>query len=167
MFLPLFFAFTFLPAIEIYFLFKIGSLFGGFNTFLFVIFTGMIGAYLARLEGKLILHKISSELNQGQIPSSSIIHGLLIFAGGLLLLTPGFLTDFIGFSFVFPGTRHLLVVFFKGVFEKAIKNGNVQFYGSFSGADMNTNPNNFSRETNEGPRQVSPDTFEAEFERKS
>ncbi len=158
MFLPLFIAFTLLPAIEIYFLFKIGSVFGGLNTILFIIATGAIGAYMARIEGRLILNKISHELNKGQIPSNSIIGGLLIFAGGLLLLTPGFLTDFIGFSFVLPGTRHLLVVFFKGIFEKAIESGNVQFYGSFNGQ---------AHREEQGPRKVGPDTFEAEFERKS
>ena len=166
MFLPLFLAFTLLPAVEIYFLFKIGSALGGFNTFLFVIMTGAIGAYLAKLEGRLILHKISNELNQGQIPSDSIISGLLIFAGGLLLLTPGFLTDFIGFSFVFPGTRHILVLFFKKIFAKAIQNGNVQFYSNFGAGGMNTG-GGFQYEGPSGPRQVEPDTFEAEFEKKS
>ena len=166
MFLPLFMAFTLLPAIEIYFLFKIGSALGGLNTFLFVIFTGAVGAYLAKLEGRLILQKISNELNRGQIPSDSIISGLLIFAGGLLLLTPGFLTDFIGFSFVFPGTRHLLVVFFKGVFGRAIQSGNVQFYSNFTGTGMNGS-SSYHYESYSGPKQVGPDTFEAEYKKKS
>ncbi len=172
MFLPLFLAFTLLPALEVYFLFKIGSLMGGFNTFIFIIFTGALGAYLAKIEGRMILAKIQNELNRGEIPSSSIIHGLLIFAGGLLLLTPGFITDFLGFSFVLPGSRHFLVTIAKSLFEKAIKNGNVQFYGSFNGMNMGgfkSSPHSHSTDNShqsQGPKKVGPDTFEAEFERK-
>ncbi len=164
MLLPLFLAFTLLPALEVYFLFQIGSSLGALNTFFFIIFTGALGAYLAKMEGRLILAKIQGELNQGKIPSSAIIQGLLIFAGGLLLLTPGFITDFLGFSFVIPGTRHIYVSMAQGVFEKVIKSGNVQFYGSFNG----TNMGGFHRERHDqqGPRKVGPDTFEAEFERK-
>ena len=113
MFLPLLFLFTVLPAIEIYLLFKIGGEIGAGNTFLIIVTTGVVGAALAKSQGIAILNQIQQEMNKGGIPGKAIIHGLMVFAGGLLLLTPGFLTDIIGFSLVIPGPRHILYVWVK------------------------------------------------------
>ena len=63
-----------------------------------------------------------------------MLNGLMIFGGGLLLLTPGFLTDALGFSMVLPGTRHVMIMFAKRYFEYAIKTGNIHIVrgGGFS-----------------------------------
>jgi len=120
--------FTVIPALEIYLLINIGGQIGGLNTILIVIVTGIVGAALAKSQGILILTKIQSELQKGQLPADQITQGLLVFAGGILLLTPGFLTDILGLAMVFPGTRMLIMLFAKSHFEKMIKSGNVQFY---------------------------------------
>lgn len=134
MFITLVFLFTVLPAVEIYLLFKIGGDIGIFYTFLIVVFTGILGASLAKSQGLMILTKIQSNISQGNIPGKHIIHGLMVFAGGLLLLTPGFLTDFFGFSLVLPGSRHFLYIWVKLGLEKAAASGNFKFQSFQSGS---------------------------------
>jgi UPF0716 protein FxsA len=119
--------FTIIPAIEIYLLINIGGALGAVNTLIIVITTGIVGATLAKSQGLAIINKIQKDIGAGQLPADQIIHGLLVFGGGLLLLTPGFLTDILGLSMVFPGTRHLIVIFAKSALDKGIKNGNIHF----------------------------------------
>lgn len=162
--------FTVIPAIEIYLLFSIGAQIGGLNTLAVVILTGIIGASLAKSQGLAILGSIQSDLNKGSLPTTQLMHGLLVFGGGLLLLTPGFLTDVMGICMVFPGTRHILIVFVKGYFEKAIKSGNIKFasFGSgggfsYSSTDSHFEKNSFEQKSN---KEVEPGVFEAEFKEK-
>lgn len=127
MFAILLLLFTVVPALEIYLMIEVGSQIGGINTISIVILTGIIGASLAKSQGLSILQKIQRDLNKGALPADQIVQGFLVFAGGLLLLTPGFLTDLLGLSMVFPGTRHILVKFLKGKLEKGMQNGNIFF----------------------------------------
>lgn len=127
MFAPLFLLFTVVPALELYLLFKVGGVIGGFNTILLIIATGIVGAALAKSQGLSILAKIQQQMNRGEVPADQIVQGLMVFAGGLLLLTPGIMTDIFGFSLVLPGTRHILMVFVKRAIEESIKKGNFQF----------------------------------------
>lgn len=124
--------FTVVPALEIYLLIKIGSQLGGVNTVAIVVITGVVGAALAKSQGLAIINKMQRDLSQGMLPANQIIHGLLVFGGGLLLLTPGFLTDIFGLSMVIPGTRHILVELIKSQIEKGIKNGNIFFTSNTS-----------------------------------
>ncbi|MFZ8932625.1 MAG: FxsA family protein, partial [Bacteriovoracaceae bacterium] len=117
--------FTVLPALEFYLLFKIGSNIGAVNTLALIILTGIVGAFLAKREGLSIIYKIQDQLNLGSLPGKEIIHGFLVFGGGLLLLTPGFITDFIGLAMVFPGSRHLIVAFAQKWLVKAMEKGTV------------------------------------------
>lgn len=170
MFLPLVLLFTVLPALEIYLLFSIGAEIGGLNTFFIVLSTGFVGASLARSQGLSILAAIQQKLQQGQIPTEQIVHGLLIFAGGLLLMTPGFVTDITGLLMVFPGTRHILAGLAQSYFKRAIQSGNIHFssFGMGQGggfAYSSSRPHAQNAHKN-GPRQVAPDTFEAEFHQK-
>lgn len=119
--------FTIVPAVEIYLLINIGSQIGGVNTIAIVVITGVLGASLAKTQGLSILNKIQQDLSKGVLPADQLIHGLLVFGGGLLLLTPGFLTDFLGLSMVIPGTRHLIVNWLRVKFERGISNGNIFF----------------------------------------
>jgi len=105
MFLKLFLAFTLIPAMEIYLLIQIGSVIGALNTLLIIIFTGIAGAYLARLEGMRTLLKIQSSLQQGIMPAEEMIDALIILIAGIVLLTPGFLTDITGLLLLVPQIR--------------------------------------------------------------
>ena len=106
MFLKLFLLFMIVPLIEIYLLLKVGVEFGAFHTVIFVIMTAVIGAFYARLEGLRTLRRLQLQLSSGQMPAEEIIDSILIFIAGILLLTPGFLTDGIGFWILFPVTRN-------------------------------------------------------------
>jgi len=106
-----------IPAVEIWILLETGRLIGGWQTFAMIVIIGFAGAYLAKREARRVLAYARNELSRGIIPTSSILDGICIFAGGLLLLTPGFLTDVLGIVLVFPGTRFV----FKGMLYKLIK----------------------------------------------
>jgi UPF0716 protein FxsA len=70
-----------------------------------IIFTGVVGAWLARREGTQCLSRIQAELSQGQLPGDSLVDGLMILVAGAVLITPGVLTDILGFSLLVPPIR--------------------------------------------------------------
>jgi len=105
MLLKLILAFTLIPIIEIYLLIKMGGALGAFNTILVVICTAIVGAYLARLQGTKTYKQIQANLNQGKMPAEELFDAVIIFAAGLVLLTPGFLTDIFGLLLLFPSSR--------------------------------------------------------------
>ena len=97
---------TLVPFIELYLLFKLTDYWGNFAyTVALIVFTGVLGAWLARHEGMRALGRIRSELREGRIPSTAMLDGLLILIAGALLLTPGILTDAVGFLLLVPPTR--------------------------------------------------------------
>jgi UPF0716 protein FxsA len=105
------------PALEIGILIYSGKLIGVIPTVLLIILTGVIGAYLAKQQGLYTLKKAQQELRYGNIPGDAIIDGLCILVGGVVLLTPGFITDTIGFLLLFPATRKVM----KPLIHKFIK----------------------------------------------
>ncbi len=125
MFAYLVILFTVLPALELVLLIKVGGHIGAGNTLLLIIFTGVLGAYLARLQGFLILRKIQSELNRGAMPSAQLLDGLMILVGGIVLLTPGFVTDALGFLLLIPLTRAAIKLFVQKKFESMVRKGQV------------------------------------------
>ncbi len=106
MLLKLFLAFTIIPIIEIYLLIEIGSMFGALTAVTLVILTGFLGAFLARMQGLQTLYRIQESLREGRMPSGELLDALLIVIAGLVLLTPGFLTDSVGFLLLIPATRN-------------------------------------------------------------
>jgi UPF0716 protein FxsA len=115
-----------IPLLELFILVRVGQVVGFWPTMGLVIVTGMAGAALARLEGLRTLWKLQGELAQGRLPGGAIFDGLAILVGGALLLTPGILTDLIGFSFLLPPTRKLLLGRIRKSLEGQLKAGTVQ-----------------------------------------
>lgn len=113
MLFKLFLAFTIIPIFEIYILIKIGSIFGAFTSIALVIITGFLGAYLARIQGLNTLFRIQESLREGRMPSGELFDALLILVAGLLLLTPGFFTDTIGFVLLIQTTRNIIKLWLK------------------------------------------------------
>ncbi|PLX87849.1 MAG: membrane protein FxsA [Desulfuromonas sp.] len=107
MFVKLLVIFTLVPVFELFLLIEVGRVLGTAQTVLLIIATGIAGAWLARTQGIDTLKKIQAQTAQGQMPAGSMIDGMIIFVGGLLLLTPGFCTDLLGFSCLVPLTRSL------------------------------------------------------------
>ena len=100
--------FTVVPALELALLLQIGAWLGPWQTFAIVVVTGTVGAWLAKREGLGVLAQLREELSQGLPPGSRIAEGVLVFAGGLLLVTPGVMTDLAGFLFIAPPSRRFL-----------------------------------------------------------
>ena len=127
MFLKLFLAFTLIPAAEIYVFIKIGGFIGALNTVLIIIITGILGAYLARLEGMRTLYKIQENLHQGIMPTEELIDALIILSAGITLLTPGFLTDIAGLILLVPRTRFYVKRWLKKKFDRWHNTHDVHF----------------------------------------
>lgn len=108
MFFKLFLAFTLIPFFEIYLLIKIGYYLGAFNTVVVVIVTGFLGAYLARHEGIRTMTRVRESLQRGELPADEMLDAVLIFIAGIVLLTPGFITDLAGVAILVPNTRSWL-----------------------------------------------------------
>lgn len=106
MLLKLFLCFTLIPVVELYLLIQIGSAIGGFNTILLVILTGFTGAWLARMEGMHTMMKLRVNLQQGMMPAEELIDAVIIFVAGIVLLTPGLITDVFGLALLWPVTRN-------------------------------------------------------------
>ncbi|MFQ5779803.1 MAG: FxsA family protein [Nitrospiria bacterium] len=121
MFAKLLFLFIAVPFIEIAILIKLGTLIGFWPTIFLQIGTGILGASLAKLQGLLVWGKISLELQSGRIPTGEMINGLLIFAAGIVLMTPGLLTDLAGFALLVPTTRNAFKQWLRKEFKKRIR----------------------------------------------
>lgn len=100
--------FTIVPAVELFLLLQLGSWIGPFQTFMIVVITGTAGAWLAKREGFGVLSELRQELEGGLPQGARIAEGVLVLIGGILLVTPGVLTDLTGFAFIFPYTRRWL-----------------------------------------------------------
>ena len=96
------------PIIEIYLFIKIGSQIGAFNTISLIFITAIIGVAYARYEGLNTLKSGFSQLIKNEIPAYELISGAAIAFAALLLILPGFATDFLGFLLILPVTRKLL-----------------------------------------------------------
>ncbi len=105
MFLKLFLAFTLIPMIELYLLIQLGSVIGAFNTLLLVILTAATGAYLARLQRLQVMFRVKERLQRGEMPAEDMLDALIIFIAGVVLLTPGLLTDMAGLLLLVPSVR--------------------------------------------------------------
>jgi UPF0716 protein FxsA len=99
--------FIVVPFVELALLLKLADLTSWWHTLLLVIVTGVLGTWLARSEGVRTYRKIQQSLSAGQMPTDSLLDAAMIFVAGALLLTPGILTDLLGFSLLVPFTRLL------------------------------------------------------------
>ena len=118
--------FTVLPALELVLLIKVGSFVGVGNTLLLIIFTGVLGASLARLQGFSVLRNIQESLNRGQMPTEEMSNGIMILVGGIVLLTPGFITDIFGFMLLIPWTRQLIKYWFRHKIQQMMSSGQIR-----------------------------------------
>ncbi|MFZ5647151.1 MAG: FxsA family protein [Bacillota bacterium] len=99
--------FIIIPLIELIIIVKIGAGIGFWLTLALIAVPGFLGAAMARSQGIAVLTEIKREMAMGRLPGNKVLDGVLIFCGGLLLITPGVITDIIGLSVLFPGMRRL------------------------------------------------------------
>ncbi len=129
MFFKLAFLFITIPICEIFIFLEAGSLIGLWPTLLTVIFTGIAGAYLARTQGFDLLQRIQKSMERGELPTHELIDGVFILTGGLLLLTPGFLTDLFGFICLTPFSREPMKQILMRWFKNKINRGEITIGG--------------------------------------
>jgi len=108
-----------IPVIEIFLFIKIGSQIGALKTIILIFLTAIIGLYYARHEGLNTLKSGFSQLTKNELPAYEIVSGAAIAFGALLLIIPGFATDFIGFLIIFPITRNIF--FYKFIYKSKKK----------------------------------------------
>lgn len=148
----LFLLFAILPIVEIAILINVGEQIGGWYTVVIVILTAFSGAHLVRQQGLSTLMQAQQKMQSGTMPGQEMAEGLLLVIAGVLLVTPGFITDGIGFLLSLPMTRPLIA---KGLLKNlSVKVVNSSFDGNFA---QHQQPHSTGQ---------SDDIIEGEFERK-
>ena len=125
MFIKLFILFITVPIVEVFVLLDAAEYLGLWPTVLLVIATGVAGAYLAKSQGLDLLQRIQTATNKGELPTEELIDGIFILAGGIVLLTPGFITDLVGFILV-PWSRAPLKRYLVSWFRDKMDRGEFQ-----------------------------------------
>ena len=110
-----------LPTLEIYIMIKMGGKIGAINTVSLIFLTAIVGVYFAKLQGIQTLRSGMINLYQNKIPVYEILSGASIAIASLLLIIPGFFTDFIGFLLLIPFTRRII---FSIALKKSVKENN-------------------------------------------
>ena len=113
------------PVVELVLLIEIGQRVGTFATVGLIIGTGIVGASLARQQGISTLARLRNDLDAGQLPAEPIVDGVLILLAAAVLITPGVLTDLVGFLCLVPACRRRLKRFLKRRFERAVQEATV------------------------------------------
>ena len=139
--LKLLFLFTVVPCVELYLLFEVADQIGGLETIYLVLLTGIVGASMAKREGLSVIQQIQEASVNGEPPANKLVEGLMVLVGGILLVTPGILTDVFGLSLIFPLSRRLLV----GLVKRSLKE-RMHFEGVHIGTPR---PGPAARETQE------------------
>ncbi len=116
-----------IPFAEIYLLLQVGSIIGALPTIFLVVFTAALGAWLLRQQGFATFQRFQASLAQGEIPAYEMIEGPIILLGGALLLTPGFITDMLGFACLVPSLRRKIA-------QYVLENHLLQAAGNFQQA---------------------------------
>jgi len=156
--------FLLLPAIEFVLFIQVEKLIDFWPTVGLILVTGVVGGYLARREGASTWKKLNARLSQGGLPGNEIVEGVIILVAGALLVTPGVLTDVVGFLGLVPPTRRLIRRFvvkrFKHKLETDSGSMNVQYGvgfggGGFAGGSMSDfgpeRPDGFDPDDSETP----------------
>ena len=157
-----FLLFIIIPIVEMWVLIEVGSKIGALNTILLVFLTAVVGLTLLRQQGLQTLLKVNQRMEQGQLPAAEILEGIMLAVGGALLLTPGFITDAIGFACLIPFSRKALVagLLRQGVIMAAYGRG-ATFDGSFQQSAHQTGQSSAEQQ----PEKIHHDTIDGEFRR--
>jgi UPF0716 protein FxsA len=127
MFLRLAVLFTAIPIVELYILIKIGQMIGALPTIAIVLVTGIVGAGLARQQGARVWFEIEMQMQQGVFPADRLIDGLLLVVAGAVLITPGVLTDILGFAILIPLSRAPIREWVKSRLSRMMNSGTIHY----------------------------------------
>ncbi|CAK2819751.1 UPF0716 protein FxsA [Vibrio crassostreae] len=156
--------FIFVPIIEIGLFIQVGGFLGLWPTIALVLITAFVGASLVRSQGIQTLMSVQGRLQQGEMPAQQILEGVMLAVAGVLLLTPGFMTDALGMLVLLPAPRAMIA---KKMMEKMVVSN--MSGGFHAGGQAGFGQNPFGQDPfNRDPSDQSKDgnTFEGEFEKK-
>ena len=119
--------FIVVPMVELALLIKLGSLIGVLDTILLIVFTGAVGAILVRTAGIQCLFTVRQQLQSGMFPTDELCNGLLILIAGVLLITPGLLTDITGFALLVPAVRSVIKTRLRAYLERKVTTVHVAY----------------------------------------
>ncbi|GAB6142414.1 hypothetical protein JCM14076_31430 [Methylosoma difficile] len=131
------------PFVEIYLLLQVGAIIGALPTIILVVFTAVLGSWLLKQQGFATFQRFQASLNKGEIPAYEMIEGPIILVGGALLLTPGFVTDMLGFACLVPPLRRKIAQY---VIENFLVASAGQFRNSASPQPENVLEGEFKKE---------------------
>ena len=158
MLLFLFLVFIVVPVMELFLLIQVGQLIGTWETVTLVLLTGVVGAYTAKSQGQSLLRRFQQQLQRGELPTESLSHGLLILIGGILLITPGLITDAVGLTMIFPVTRVFFLKILLRFLQRGLRLGQIHVkshHGDFfSGVEWSNIPPQGTRTSQE--KEVHP-----------
>ena len=126
-----------IPAIEIYLMIKVGGVLGALNTIFLIFFTAITGVYFAKIAGLSTIRSGFNQILKNEIPIYEIISGAALAFAALLLILPGFITDFIGFLLIIPITRKFLIKTFSSKFNKNRNENKTIIEGNFEEVEQN------------------------------
>lgn len=149
--------FIIIPLLELYLIIKVGGQIGAFWTVMIVIGTAVIGVNLLRMQGFNTLRRAQQNMERGAMPAMEMMEGIVLAVGGALLITPGFLTDTIGFICLIPFTRQALI-------RAVIKRGSVQMHGFNQSTSYQSHTSGSS--SGDANKKDGGRTLEGEFHRK-
>ncbi|WP_282177859.1 FxsA family protein [Vibrio nereis] len=156
--------FIFVPIIEIGLFISVGGYLGLWPTIALVLITAFVGASLVRSQGLQTLMSVQGRLQQGELPAQQILEGVMLAVAGVLLLTPGFMTDGLGMLVLLPAPRAAIAKYLMS--KMVVKSVGGGFHGSFHQGPFNQdlfNDDPFKRDPFDSQKG---DTFEGEYERK-
>lgn len=151
MFARLFFLFTAVSLLEIFVLVKVGSFLGAWPTVALVVVTALIGSALVRSQGLQLVQQLQQRMAKGEMPGQQLVEGIMLIITGVLLVTPGFVTDLSGLLLLQPSIR--------GAIAKTIL-ANVKLSPTTMSGGFSQTPPGFSKS------KIDEDVIEGEFERK-
>ena len=177
MFQLLFLLFIVIPIIEIAVLIQVGELLGLWPTIAIVIGSAWLGAKYVRQQGLATMQSVQAKMAQGQMPSSEIVTGLMLLVAGVLLVTPGFVTDILGLSLLIPSVRQAIAAVVQNRIVLNQAGASASFYhgtSTHAGFTQEKSGNVYDHENQPGDfnSQTKPishhqgETLEGDFERK-
>ncbi|HMB89856.1 MAG TPA: FxsA family protein [Rhodothermales bacterium] len=125
----LFALFLIMPVVELALLVQVDKLIGFWPTIGIIVMTGLIGGFLAKREELSVWQRFNARMAEGGLPGTELLDGVIILVAGALLITPGVLTDFLGFLGLIPPTRALIRKIVMKRIRKAMKKGNISVVG--------------------------------------
>jgi len=128
MFAKLLILFTLGPLLELYLLIIIGQRIGALATIFIVLATGLLGVFLVRAQGFLVLNQIADNLRRGELPGEALVDGVLVLIGSAFLLTPGLVTDCAGLLLLIPVSRAAVRRLVLRRLKRALEDGKLRIY---------------------------------------